>query len=380
MMITAAKIIPKKIPPSIGGLEKIRLDKLLMWVEDGSNLLAISNRAGLIQEENFKYIAEMTRQSADNSNSAKKYSGKLTGEKIFVFGKSKVKVTHLDKIFFPEDSISKGDVIKYYMSMSAFILPYLKGRPQSLFRNPDGINGKGFFQKDAGGNVPSFVRGKMIFSESTEKEVNYIVCDNLATLIYLNNLGCIEIHPWHSTIKSLDKPDYMIIDLDPSEKNTFDQVIEVAIIVKKILDKAGAPSYCKTSGSSGIHVYVPMGKKYNYEQVKEFAHKICSLVNNELRDFTTLERNLEKRDSKHIYLDYLQNSIGQTIASVYSLRPRRGAIVSTPLKWEEVKKGLTPQLFTIHNMKKRVSKTGDIFKGILGKGIDLHKCHMRLDA
>jgi bifunctional non-homologous end joining protein LigD len=351
-----------------------------MWVEDGSNLLAISNRAGLIQEENLKYIAEMTRQSADNSNSAKKYSGKLTGEKIFVFGKSKVKVTHLDKIFFPEDSISKGDVIKYYMSMSAFILPYLKGRPQSLFRNPDGINGKGFFQKDAGGNVPSFVRGKMIFSESTEKEVNYIVCDNLATLIYLNNLGCIEIHPWHSTIKSLGKPDYMIIDLDPSEKNTFDQVIEVAIIVKKILDKAGAPSYCKTSGSSGIHVYVPMGKKYNYEQVKEFAHKICSLVNNELRDFTTLERNLEKRDSKHIYLDYLQNSIGQTIASVYSLRPRRGAIVSTPLKWEEVKKGLTPQLFTIHNMKKRVSKTGDIFKGILGKGIDLHKCHMRLDA
>jgi bifunctional non-homologous end joining protein LigD len=319
----------------------------------------------LIQEENLKYFANMTSQKADNSNSAKNDSDKSTGEKIFIVGKSKVKVTHLDKIFFPKDSISKGDVIKYYMSMSAFILPYLKGRPQSLFRNPDGIHVRGFFQKDAGSNTPSFVRSKMIFSESTEKEVNYIVCDNLATLIYLNNLGCIEINPWHSTIKSPDKPDYMSIDLDPSERNTFDQVIKVALIVKKFLDKAGAPSYCKTSGSTGIHVYVPMEKKYNYEQVKEFAHKICSLVNNQLRDFTTLERNLDKRKSNHIYLDYLQNGKGQTIASVYSLRPRMGATVSAPLKWEEVKKGLTPQLFTIRNIKERVAKTGDIFKGVL---------------
>ncbi len=322
----------------------------------------------------------MKDQKEDKRNSAKKDADLLTGEKIFVLGKSKVKVTHLEKIFFPEDSISKGDMIKYYMSMSEYILPYLTGRPQSLFRNPDGINVKGFFQKDTGGKVPSFVKSKNIFSESTKKEVNYIVCDNLATLIYLNNLGCIEINPWHSTIKSLDNPDYMIIDLDPSEKNTFNEVIEVALVVKKFLDIAGAPSFCKTSGSTGIHIYVPLEKKYKYRPVKEFAHKICHLVNSQLGDFTTLERNLEKRESNHIYLDYLQNSKGQTIASVYSLRPKTGAMVSTPLKWEEVKKGLTPQLFTIHNMKERVTKTGDIFKGILGKGIDLQKLHTRLDA
>ncbi|MEO8763220.1 MAG: DNA ligase D [Ginsengibacter sp.] len=301
-------------------------------------------------------------------------------EKTFTFGKSKVNVTNLNKVFFPGDGVTKGDVINYYISMSRYILPYLEGRPESLLRNPNGIHSKGFFQKDAAGAAPAFVKHQKVFSESTKKQIDYIVCDNEATLTYLNNLGCIEFNPWHSTVEDLNMPDYLIIDIDPSEKNTFQQVIEVANVVKQVLDKAGAISYCKTSGASGIHVYVPTAKKYTYDQVKDFAYIISILASDELKGFTTLERNLQKRGHSHIYMDYLQNRKGQTISAVYSLRPKDGATVSTPLLWKEVKTGLTPRDFTIHNIEARIKKTGDIFKGVLGKGIDLQKCLKKLGA
>ncbi len=307
------------------------------------------------------------------------YSKKGT-DKIYSFGKKKVVLTHFDKILFPDEKATKEDVVEYYISMADYILPYLKGRPQSLLRNPNGIEEKGFFQKDAADDAPSFVHRKQVHSDSTNKEVNYIVCDNIETLVYLNNLGCIEINPWHSTVKDLDKPDYLIIDIDPSDNNTFEQVIQVALTVKKILDNAGATCFCKTSGASGMHVYVPAGKKYTYEQVKDFAYLVCMLANDELKDFTTLERNLQKRGNKNIYMDYLQNSRGQTIASVYSLRPKPGATVSTPLLWEEVKPGLSPKQFTIYNTRERVKKMGDVFKGVLGKGIDLGKCLEKLQS
>ena len=295
-------------------------------------------------------------------------------DKTYVFGKSKVKVTNINKIYFPEDNITKGDVINYYIEMADYILPYLKGRPESLLRNPNGINAKGFFHKDAGEDAPLFVKSKKLFSESTNKHIDYIICDNKPTLTYLNNLGCIEINPWHSTVEALDNPDYLIIDIDPSKENTFEQVIEAANVVKQVLDKAGAPSYCKTSGSTGLHIYVPTAKKYTYEQVKDFAYLICMLASDELAGFTTLERNLQKRGNKHIYMDYLQNRRGQTIACVYSLRPKLGATISTPLLWKEVKSGLTPQDFTMQNIIKRVKKIGDIFRPILGQGINLTKC------
>lgn len=301
-------------------------------------------------------------------------------EKTFVFGRIKVKATNINKIYFPDEGITKGDVINYYIEMADYILPYLKGRPQSLLRTPNGINAKGFFHKDAGHDAPSFVKTKKLFSESTNKDINYIICDNKPTLTYLNNLGSIEINPWHSTIEALDNPDYLMIDIDPSNENTFEQVIQAANVVKEVLDRAGAPSYCKTSGASGLHVYVPTAKRYTYEQVKDFAYLICMLANEQMPDFTTLERNLQKRGHKHIYMDYLQNRRGQTIACVYSLRPKPGATVSTPLLWKEVKSGLTPQDFNIHNIMKRVKKMGDIFTPILGKGIDLNKCLKKLGA
>jgi bifunctional non-homologous end joining protein LigD len=166
----------------------------------------------------------------------------------------------------------------------------------------------------------------------------------------------------------------MVIDLDPGDRNSFEEVIEAALATKQILDKCKATAYCKTSGSTGLHIYVPMRARYDYEQVKNFAHILVSMVEEMLPDTTTLERNLKKRGDKKIYLDYLQNRTGQTLASVYSVRPKPGATVSIPLEWKEVKSGLTPQDFTIQNALHRVKRKGDIFKPVLGAGVDMHKC------
>lgn len=299
------------------------------------------------------------------------------GAAELTIGRVKVKITNRDKLYWPKDGITKGMMIDYYQTMADFILPYLKDRPESLKRNPNGILDKGFYHKDAGEDAPEFVKSIPLYSDSAKKDIDYIICNNKATLAYLNNLGCIELNPWNSTTISLDKPDYMIIDIDPSPKNSFDQVIETAITFKQLLDKAGAESFCKTSGATGLHIYVPVGQKYLYEQVRGFAEIICKMVHEQLPKFTSVERNLKKRGNK-IYLDYLQNSRGQTIAAAYSVRPNPGATVSTPLLWKEVKPGLHPSAFTIKTVPARVKKMKDIFKPVLGKGVDLKKCLSKL--
>ncbi len=217
-----------------------------------------------------------------------------TTAKICLFGSIEVATTHNNKVFWPEEGITKGDVIEYYQQIAPYILPYLKDRPQSLKRNPNGIKDNGFFQKDMKDTGPEWIETYRIFSESNNKNIDYLVCNNKATLAYMNNLGCIEINPMHSTMKAIDKPDYMIIDIDPSTENTFSQVAEVAIVIHELFEKTGANNFCKTSGATGMHVYVPMGQKYTYEQVKDFARIICTLAQEQLPRFTTLERNLKK--------------------------------------------------------------------------------------
>ena len=309
----------------------------------------------------------------------KKPSAKKKDEPFIIdTGKVKVPVSHPDKIYFPKDNVTKKMVAEYYQEIAEFILPFLKDRPQSLKRNPGGISGPFFYHKDAGENAPKFIKSFPVYSESSHKEVDYIICNDNATLAYLNSLGCIELNPWHSTTKKPDKPDYMIIDLDPSDKNNFDQVVEAANTFKKVLDDAGAICFCKTSGSTGIHIYVPMKKKYEYEEVKNFAHILCTIVNEMLPDSTTLERNLAKRGNKKIYLDYLQNSKSQTISSVYSLRPKNGATVSMPLEWSEVKKGLSPLQFNIFNAVERIRKQPHLFDGVLETGISIPKALKKL--
>jgi bifunctional non-homologous end joining protein LigD len=193
------------------------------------------------------------------------------------------------------------------------------------------------------------------------------------------SLGCIEVNPWSSRVSAPDNPDWCIIDLDPDNKTPFDKVIEAAQVTKKVLEAAGVDSFCKTSGSTGLHVYFPLGAKYSYEHSKEFARLVVQLVTSELPDFTTLERTVSRRKGK-MYLDFLQNRPQATIAAPYSVRPKPGATVSAPLHWEEVTKGLTMQEFTIKTMFDRIRSEGDLFKPVLGKGIDMEKALAKLEA
>lgn len=291
----------------------------------------------------------------------------------------RVTISNSDKLFWPKEKYTKADLVNYYDEMSRFVLPYLKNRPLNLKRNPDGILSEGFYHKDAGENVPSYVDVFKQKSESSHKVIDYIVCNNKATLLYVVNLGCIEFNPWNSTIKKPDNPDWMVIDIDPSEKNNFKQVVEVALKVKEVLDKAKVCSCCKTSGATGLHLYVPLKRAYETSEVREFAKLIALLVQEQLPSITTVERSLSKRNGR-IYIDYLQNSKGQTLASAYSVRPVPGACVSTPLEWDEVNDDLDPKAFTIKSVPERVDEKGDLFEGVLGKGASIEKAIKLLQA
>lgn len=281
-----------------------------------------------------------------------------------------LKFTNLSKIYWPDEGITKRDMFNYYYQVAEYIIPYLKDRPQSLNRFPNGIHGKSFYQKDVKGKAPEWVRTfPYTTSEGDSKE--FLVGADEATLLWMASLGCIEMNPWFSRIQSEDYPDFCIIDLDP-DRNTFEQVIEAALEVKKVLDELDVPSYPKTSGSTGMHIYVPLAAKYTYEQSQMFARLVVHLVHQRIPEFTTLERMISNRHGK-MYLDFLQNRPGATIASAYSLRPKPGATVSMPLHWDEVKKGLKMNDFTIRNSIDRLKNTGDLFKGVLGEGINMEE-------
>jgi bifunctional non-homologous end joining protein LigD len=279
--------------------------------------------------------------------------------------------THLSKLYWPKEKITKRDMLNYYYQVAPFILPYMKDRPQSLNRHPNGITGESFYQKDVTGKVPNWIKTFPYHSEADAKDKNFLVCTDEASLLYIASLGCIEMNPWSSRIQSPENPDWCIIDLDPDSKN-FDKVVEAALVTKEILDSANIPGFCKTSGSTGLHIYIPLGAKYNYEVSKEFARLIVTLVNEQLPKTTSIVRATKDRKGK-IYLDFLQNRPQATLATAYSIRPKPGATVSMPLHWAEVKKGLTIQDFNINNAIARLKEQGDIFKPVLGKGIDIPK-------
>jgi bifunctional non-homologous end joining protein LigD len=281
-----------------------------------------------------------------------------------------LKFSNLSKVYWPEEGYTKRDMFNYYYQVAEYILPYLKDRPQSLNRFPNGIHGKSFYQKDVKGKAPDWIK-RHPYTTSDGEDKEFAVGDDEATLLWMASLGCIEMNPWFSTIHHPDNPDYCVIDLDP-DQNTFEQVIQAAQEVKKVLDAIGIPGYPKTSGSTGIHIYIPLGAKYTYDQSQMFGKLIVSIVHEQLSDFTSLERQIKNRGGK-MYLDFLQNRPGATIAGPYSLRPKPGATVSMPLHWEEVKPGLTMKDFTIKNAIQRLQSEGDIFINVLGEGIDMEK-------
>ena len=384
------KVEPKTNTPAKWTTPKIICEvKFSEWTDDGHmrqpiylGLREDKDAAKVVKELPADVKNNSSSKSASSSkkkNKGKSKSSKNDGEnKKVKVNDEELKLTHLSKIYFPEDGYTKGDVIEYYRKISKYILPYLKDRPENLNRHPNGINKKGFYQKDFNTKHPDWIKTEKIYSKHNESDINYLVCNDEKTLLYMANLGCIEINPWFSKINKIDNPDYMVIDLDP-ENISFDKVIETALEVKAVLDIAGAKSYCKTSGATGMHIYVPLNAKYEFENVKNFAKVIANIVHDRIPEFTSIERSPSKRQKK-VYLDYLQNNKGQTIAAPYSLRPKPGGTVSTPLHWDEVKPGISPQDYNIENIFRRIGQVKDLFKGVLGKGIDIKNCLSKLEA
>lgn len=349
--------------------------KFTEWTRDG--VMRHPVFLGMRADKDAKSVQQekpKARTAASRRSSAKKVSAKKAAPKNedadtrdVKIGRHTVHLTNQNKVFWPNEGYTKGDVVKYYEEIAPYLLPHLKDRPQSLFRTPNGLKGKGFFHKDAGDAAPSWVHTVKVPSESRGGDtINYILCNHAATLLYMVNLGCIELDPWTSRKQHLDKPDHLVMDLDPSKGNDFDDVVEAALAVKVVLDRIGLKGFCKTSGSSGIHVYIPSNGRHTYDALAPVAEDIMRVVNSMLPKTTTLERSLAKRGKSQIYLDHLQNRKGQTLASVYSIRPKPGATVSTPLEWDEVKPGLDLRDFTIGTVPARVKKKGDLFKGVLG--------------
>lgn len=278
------------------------------------------------------------------------------------------------KPLFP--GISKSDLAAYYRKVAPAILRYLKDRPLTLLRHPDGAAGDSFFQKSAPEPRPEWVRTHRVASASGGREIEYVVCEDEATLLWLTNLGCIELNPWNSRAAAPDRPDYAVLDLDPEEA-PFERVVETAQALRGLLEEAGIPSACKTSGKRGLHVCVPLGARYTHEEARLFSEIVARLVHARLPATTSVVRSPKRRRGK-VYLDYLQNGRTQTLACAYCARPVPEASVSTPLRWEEVRPGLDPRRFTVRDVPERLARVGDLWAPVLGPGIDMEEALDRL--
>ena len=267
-----------------------------------------------------------------------------------------VTFSNLDKVFWPDEKYTKGDLIEYYRSISPWLLPYLKDRPVVLTRYPDGINGKSFYQKDAPGFVPDWIQTIPIWSEDTQRDISYFVCNDVESLVYLVNLGTIPLHMWMSRIDDLTKPDWCLIDLDPKDA-PFEHVITLAKTMRKLCEQVEMPAFVKTTGKSGLHIMLPLGRQMTYQQCLQFAMLFARLVTDRHRDIATTQRTISKRDGK-VYVDAFQNRAGQLMVAPYSVRPTPGAPVSMPIEWDEVNAKLRNSNWTIRNALKRMQKLG----------------------
>jgi bifunctional non-homologous end joining protein LigD len=287
-------------------------------------------------------------------------SGKA--EEAHTIDGQQLKFTNLNKVFYPADGILKGDVINYYDAVNDLILPYLRERPLSLKRYPNGIDSDYFFQKNAAESFPSWLRTIPI--ESEERTIQFVVANDRATLLYLANLACIDQNPWMSRVGSLSNPDFVLIDLDPYHCG-YDRIVEAAQLVRSKLEQMGLQGFAKTTGGDGMHIYVPLEPIYNYEQVRSFAEIVSRIVSHERPDLFTTPRTVKQREKGKVYFDYLQIREGATISAPYVLRAYPGAPVSTPLRWSEVQRGLSPQQFNVRNAPDRFARLGDLFAPVL---------------
>ncbi|MEO7368286.1 MAG: DNA ligase D [Gemmatimonadaceae bacterium] len=267
-----------------------------------------------------------------------------------------VVISNPKKIYWPAEKYTKGDMIDYYRAISPWLLPYLRNRPVVLTRFPDGIEGKSFYQKDAPEFAPSWMRTIPIWSTDTQRDIRYFVCDDVESIEYVANMGSIPLHIWMSRVGSLELPDWCVIDLDPKEA-PFSDVIKCAQVLHRICEEVQLPNYVKTTGKTGLHILIPLGRQFTYEQCRVIGELLARLVIRELGDISTITRHITKRGDK-VYLDYLQNRHGQTIVAPFSVRPLPGATVSMPLVWDEVDQSLDPRAYTIKNAVERMERMG----------------------
>jgi bifunctional non-homologous end joining protein LigD len=291
---------------------------------------------------------------------------KPEGDERVKIGEYVLNLTSLDRVYWPDEGFTKADLIRYYYQIADYILPYLQDRPLIMKRYPIGIRGQFFHQHDVD-EVPEFVRTvKLEAQDEGAHMVDYVVCDNVQTHLYLANMGAIERHPWHSRVEKLESPDWFAFDLDPGEEVEFETICEIAAGAQEIIEQLGLESYAKTSGSRGIHIYVPIKAEYDYGQIADLAQRIAKMIAAENPKTATVERGKAKRNKDQIYVDHLQNAYGKSVVAPYSVRPKPGASVSAPLEWSEVKrKKITTQDFTIENILDRVKKKGDLFARVL---------------
>jgi bifunctional non-homologous end joining protein LigD len=283
-------------------------------------------------------------------------------------GTRELKLSNLDKVFFPVEGITKGDLLEYYRAVAPVLIPHLKDRPFTMVRWPDGIEAGRFFQKDAPSHMPEWIPTFRTLVSTREaprqrKWVNFPVVNDELALLWMANMGCIDMNAWYSRIDKADRPDFVLFDLDPSPDVGFQETVQVALLVKQALDAFGLIGFPKTSSAEGMHVLVPIERRHSYEDTRQFAEIVAGAIARTNRGLATTEWTKSKR--RGVLIDSNQNGEGKTIASVYSVRPRPGAPVSTPLRWEEVNENLDPLSFTMAKALERVRKHGDLFEGVL---------------
>ncbi|HWJ03597.1 MAG TPA: non-homologous end-joining DNA ligase [Verrucomicrobiae bacterium] len=282
-----------------------------------------------------------------------------------------IALTNLDKVFWPEENFTKSDLIDYYYSLAPYLLPHLRNRPFTLVRYPDGIKGEFFYQKECPEHAPDWVSRVPVPVDGGEKQISFVLCNDLPTLIWLANLGCVEMHAWASRVEYLESPDFAVFDLDPAPPAGFNEALEVALLIRAALAEFGLIGLPKTSGATGFHINVPIKPIHSFAEVRRAVEYVARLLVQIYPQRCTVERAVAKRTGK-VYIDYLQNGRAKTMAFVYSIRPHAGAPVSTPLTWEEVERGVDPADFNIRSMQARLAAMGDLYNPLLtGTGQEL---------
>ena len=261
-----------------------------------------------------------------------------------------VEFTNLQKILYPEIGVSKKQVIEYYIRTASKMLDFLQGRPTVMTRYPEGVGKEGFFEKDAPQGTPSWVKTFKRYSDTAQRHVNYVLCNNIDTLLWLANLAALELHITLSKAEHYEKPDLVLLDIDPEPPATFDNAVEVSLLAKERVNSVSLDCYVKTSGKKGLHMLIPVEEEYSFQQTREFVHQIGRHMSKE--SAIVVSEFSQSRDPGTVFVDYLQNSHGRTMVCPYSLRATEGATVSTPLDWNDVRKGLRPEQFTLLSVPK----------------------------